>query len=145
MLAESWPRIHQGRLGRGVVLDSNILFALRYRDDPGHERVSRRLCELAQEGLPLVVATLSLAELARRVQEANGPQAAGAVVAEAWEILNVIPPTEEDLKSAAALLAQGIELTLEEAVAGSLARRLGCSIYGASPAYHLFHLPVLVD
>ncbi len=146
MIDRAWPDIRQGRLGIGVVLDAEVLWALRVGEAPQHERVKNRAVFLAESGLPLIVCYLSLAAVAAKVQAQYGGSAALAVLRETRELFNVMLPGEDDLRAAEEVLAGGVEqLDLEQAVAGVLARRLGCSIYGFSPAYHLLRVPVVLD
>ena len=58
MIDRTWPDIRQGRLGAGVVLDAEVIWALRVGVAPEHERVKRRALFLAESGLPLVVCYL---------------------------------------------------------------------------------------
>ncbi|MCL6614585.1 MAG: hypothetical protein K6U03_08245 [Firmicutes bacterium] len=146
MAGESWPQIRRSRLGAGVVLDGGVVLALRLEDDPNHPRVLTAVLSLAESRVPLVVSYLSLAEAARRIHSLQGPRAAIALLRAAEGVFNLVLPTEEDLTAADGILAQGLpDLGFEEAVAGVIARRLGCSIYGLSPVYHLLHVPVIID
>lgn len=146
MMDQAWPDIRQGRLGIGVVLDAEVLWALRVGEAAEHERVKRRAVFLAESGLPLVVSYLSLAAVTARVQSQYGGAAAIAFLRDARDVFNVMLPCEDDLRAAEEFLAGGVEqFGLEQAVAGVLARRLGCSVYGFSPAYHLLRVPVVLD
>ncbi|NLG83506.1 MAG: PIN domain-containing protein [Firmicutes bacterium] len=146
MGGESWPRIRASRLGTGVVLDGQVVLALRIREDPNHERVLGTVGALVRQRLPLVVSSLSLYEAARRMEAREGPRAALLLWRQAGEVFNIVFPTGEDLAAAEEFLSQELpEVGLEQAVIAVLARRLGCSVYGLSPIYHLLHLPVLVD
>ncbi|MGQ9778540.1 MAG: type II toxin-antitoxin system VapC family toxin [Bacillota bacterium] len=146
MGGESWPRIRGSRLGAGVVLDGQVVLALRVPKDPHHDRVLTALVALVKQRLPLVVSSLSLFEAARRMEALGGPRAALLLWRQAEEVFNIVVPTREDLAEAEEFLAQDLpEISLEKAVTGVLARRLGCSVYGLSPVYHLLHLPVIID
>lgn len=145
MILNGWQEIDAGGLGEGVVLDAEILWALRAAGDPEHTLVKERVRLLAGDGLPLIVPYLSLAEAMRHTHLEYGPAEAYELLLDTREILNVLEPRSEDLAAAEDVLAQGAErLTLEQAVAGAMARRLGCAVYGHSPAYHLFRVPVIM-
>jgi hypothetical protein len=146
MTAGRWPAVTTGRLGAGVLLEADILIALRNTDHPAHDRVARRALALAESGLPLVVSYLSLAQAASVHYAAGDAEGAGRLLASCRETFNVVLPEERDIAAAEELLGQGVErLTLEQAVTGAMASRLGCSVYGSSPAYHLFRVAVVVD
>jgi len=146
MTEGGWPAIKPDRFGAGVVIEARVLWALRVAVDPDHERVARRVLSLAEQGLPLVLSYLSLAEAAVRIHGRYGPVEALALIQEARDLFNVLVPGEKDLETAEKVLDEGAEqLTLEQAVAGTMAKRLGCSIYGFSPAYHLFRVAVIVE
>ncbi|MGE5529425.1 MAG: hypothetical protein ACM3X6_09840 [Patescibacteria group bacterium] len=143
--AQSWPAIRPGRLGAGVVLDAGILWALRVASAPNHARVRDRILALAGEGPPLLVVFTTLMEVADRVEEHYGGAAMLDLVAEARDAFNLVPPDAVDFTAALDVLGQGaVGMNLEQAVAGVVAKRLGCSIYGSSPGYHLMRLPVIV-
>lgn len=141
-----WPAVAAGRLGMGVFLEADVLRILRDRHHPAHDRVARRALSLAESGLPLAVSYLSLAQAAAALREAGNAEEDWRFVEECRQVLNVVLPEEEDVAAAEDLLRQGVErLTLEQAVTGAMAKRLDCSVYGWSPAYHLFRVAVVVD
>lgn len=141
-----WPEVRAGRLGAGVVLEAAVLWSFLDAGDKGHDRVTPRLLALAEAGTPLAVTYPTLVQVAVQAHGAYGADAAACVIARVRESLNVLAPAAEDMECAEDVLAQGVErLTLEQALAGAVARRLGCSVYGSSPAYHLFHVAVIVD
>lgn len=146
MNVSGWPEVRAGRLGAGVVLEAGVVWTLRVGEETGHERVGQRVIALAESGLPLVVSYLSLVDVASRVQAKYGLRQANQLLSEAREIFNIVLPTAEDVQAAEDVLAQEVErLTIEQAVVGAVARRLGCSVYGYSPAYHFFHVAVVMD
>ena len=98
MTDKQWPQIRSSRLGKGVFIEAEILYALRVADDPAHARVTARLLELAADGLPLAISYLSLTEAALRVHRVFGTEAASELVKETREVMNVILPGDEEVK-----------------------------------------------
>lgn len=146
MKQAGWPEVRASRLGIGVLLDAAVLWSLLTARDEAHARVARRLLALAEQGTPLAVTYITLAQIAVRVHAEFGAGKASTVITMLRETLNIVAPVEEDLGRAEAILGQGVELlTLEQSVAGAVAQRLECSVYGTSPAYHLFHVAIIVD
>jgi len=142
----SMPTEMHGRLGSGVVLEAQVIWACRVADVPGHLKTRQKIQSLAESGQSLVVAYLSLAEAARRIQEGFGSPAMVEMLREARETFNIILPNQDDIEAAEEALSRGLEkLTLEQAIAAAVAKRLGCSIYGNSPAYHFWRIPVIID